>query len=177
MRHVWCSLVEVDNAKGKVASKDRGELELAARGSRFVRAHDDGEEDGDQSAIRLCQCTIEWADGSARVRREDGARVSVPRASLSGANPLDREGSDDAASLSCLNEPSLLALVRTRYAERRVYSRAGRVLVALNPYERDAAFLEATYGEEAMAAFEKSSLLDTPPHVYGARAAPPSERK
>ena len=117
MRHVWCSLVEVDNAKGKVASKDRGELELAARGSRFVRAHDDGEEDGDQSAIRLCQCTIEWADGSARVRREDGARVSVPRASLSGANPLDREGSDDAASLSCLNEPSLLALVRTRYAE------------------------------------------------------------
>lgn len=162
MRHVWVSLDALDGARGasKPSSRDRGALEAAAGGSRFVRAHDDGEADGERQLLHLCECTCERGEGGElRSRRADGAKVRVPAAALSGANPVHQEAIADAAQLSHLNEPSLLALVRTRFAQRDIYSRAGRVLVALNPFESDPRWLEQTYGPQAIEEHRVSFLL------------------
>jgi myosin-5 len=153
MRHVWISLDALDAARGasKPSSRDRGALEAAAEGSRYVRAHDDGEADGERQVLHLCACTCERGEaGELRSRRADGAKVRMPAAALSGANPVHQEGMADAAQLSHLNEPSLLALVRSRFGQRDIYSRAGRVLVAINPFESDPVWLEQTYGPAAI---------------------------
>jgi len=174
MRHVWVSLDVLDAARGatKPTSRDRGEIERAALiGSRFVRAHDDGDADGERQVVRLCVCVCQEVEEGARSVRADGAKVSVPPASLIGANPLASEGTADASSLSNLNEPSLLALVRTRYANRQIYSRAGRVLVALNPFVSDPAWLDEVYGDAAM---ESHKVRPRPNHRCCARPALPA---
>ncbi|KAJ6570149.1 P-loop containing nucleoside triphosphate hydrolase protein [Mycena vulgaris] len=50
-------------------------------------------------------------------------------------NPPLLESADDLATLSHLNEPSILHAVQTRYAERKIYTYSGIVLLAVNPFE------------------------------------------
>ncbi|KAJ7650712.1 P-loop containing nucleoside triphosphate hydrolase protein [Roridomyces roridus] len=50
-------------------------------------------------------------------------------------NPELLETVDDLATLSHLNEPSILHAVQSRYLQRKIYTYSGIVLLAVNPFE------------------------------------------
>lgn len=54
---------------------------------------------------------------------------------LAPANPALLDGIPDVTSLSFLNEPSILHALRQRYGTDTVYTHAGPVLVAVNPFK------------------------------------------
>ena len=75
-----------------------------------------------------------WEPGAKTVKVTiNGNEVEVPRVQVDLAC-VGQETSEDIAELSSLNEPSLLELVRARYTSKDIYTRAGPVLVAVNPY-------------------------------------------
>ena len=50
------------------------------------------------------------------------------------ANPGVLDGAADLTGLTYLNEPSILHGLALRYAEDAIYTHAGPVLIALNPF-------------------------------------------
>ena len=52
------------------------------------------------------------------------------------ANPTLLDCVDDLTRLSYLNEPSILDNLRQRYGKDKIYTLAGPVLIAVNPYKR-----------------------------------------
>ncbi|XP_058001422.1 myosin-2 isoform X2 [Hevea brasiliensis] len=88
-----------------------------------------------------------------------GNFVKVSTADLLPANPDILEGVDDLMKLSYLNEPSVFYNLKYRYSQDMVYSKAGPVLIAVNPFKA-----VPFYGNEIITAY-KQKLLDSP-HVY-----------
>ncbi|KAL7087756.1 hypothetical protein ACP275_13G088300 [Erythranthe tilingii] len=95
----------------------------------------------------------------ASVRLLDESVVTVPTQDLLPANPDILEGVDDLIQLSYLNEPSVLHNLQYRYSRDIVYSKAGPVLVAVNPFKD-----VQLYGNDFVTAY-RQNLLDSP-HVY-----------
>ncbi|KAJ4981808.1 hypothetical protein NE237_032645 [Protea cynaroides] len=85
--------------------------------------------------------------------------VTVPIGDLLPANPDILEGVDDLIQLSYLNEPSVLHNLRYRYFHDKIYSKAGPVLVAINPFKD----LQLC-GDDFVTAY-REKLTDSP-HVY-----------
>ncbi|XP_068639528.1 myosin-1-like [Aristolochia californica] len=75
------------------------------------------------------------------------------------ANPDILEGIDDLIQLSYLNEPSVLHNLQKRYSKDEVYTKAGPVLVAINPFKE-----VPLYGNDFVAAYRQK--LNDRPHVY-----------
>lgn len=75
------------------------------------------------------------ADEKVTVKSRVGRPVEhvVPLVDAEPANPDILDGVPDLTSLSHLNEPSILNDLDYRYAEDTIYTRAGPVLIALNP--------------------------------------------
>ena len=98
--------------------------------------------------------------------------VWVKPAALVPANPETLDGVDDVGALSHLNEPSLLRVVMARYAARSIYTRAGPVLVAINPFTKVAGLYDAatmrSYQSAAAAAAAAAEREGPalPPHLY-----------
>lgn len=72
-----------------------------------------------------------------------GANMSLPpllqvrtveAGDLVPANPGVLDGAADLTGLTYLNEPSILHGLALRYAEDAIYTHAGPVLIALNPF-------------------------------------------
>ncbi|KAL0328513.1 UNVERIFIED_CONTAM: Myosin-2 [Sesamum calycinum] len=95
----------------------------------------------------------------ALVHLSDGNIVTVPTQELLPANPDILEGVDDLVQLSYLNEPSVLHNLHCRYSKDTIYSKAGPVLLAVNPFKD-----VEPYGNDFITAF-KQKILDSP-HVY-----------
>ncbi|KAI3466158.1 hypothetical protein Pfo_022821 [Paulownia fortunei] len=95
----------------------------------------------------------------ALVLLSDGSVVTVPTQDLLPANPDILEGVDDLVQLSYLNEPSVLHNLQYRYSQDIIYSKAGPVLVAVNPFKD-----VHLYGNDFVTAY-RQRLLDSP-HVY-----------
>ncbi|XP_015896696.2 myosin-2 isoform X1 [Ziziphus jujuba] len=95
----------------------------------------------------------------ASVLLSNGNVVKVSTVELFPANPDILEGVDDLIQLSYLNEPSVLYNLQCRYSKDIIYSKAGPVLIAVNPFKDI-----QIYGDEFIAAY-RQKLLDTP-HVY-----------
>ncbi|KAK4398417.1 Myosin-2 [Sesamum angolense] len=95
----------------------------------------------------------------ASVLLSDGSVATVPTQELLPANPDILEGVDDLIQLSYLNEPSVLHNIHYRFAQDIVYSKAGPVLVAVNPFKD-----VQLYGNDFITAY-RQNLLDSP-HVY-----------
>ncbi|KAL0320708.1 UNVERIFIED_CONTAM: Myosin-2 [Sesamum radiatum] len=95
----------------------------------------------------------------ALVRLSDGNIVTVPTQELLPANPDILEGVNDLVQLSYLNEPSVLHNLQCRYSKDTIYSKAGPVLLAVNPFKD----VEPS-GNDFITAF-RQKLLDSP-HVY-----------
>ncbi|XP_076939107.1 myosin-1-like [Bidens hawaiensis] len=85
--------------------------------------------------------------------------LKVSSDSLLPANPEILDGVDDLMQLSYLNEPSVLYNLQYRYDRDMIYSKAGPVLVAINPFKKI-----PLYGSEYIEAY-KSKSIDSP-HVY-----------
>ncbi|CAL0333788.1 unnamed protein product [Lupinus luteus] len=95
----------------------------------------------------------------ASVSLSNGNVMKVARSELLPANPDILEGADDLMKLGYLNEPSVLHNLKFRYSKEMIYSKAGLVLIALNPFKD-----LSIYGSDYASAY-RQKLIDTP-HVY-----------
>lgn len=75
------------------------------------------------------------------------------------ANPDILDGVDNLIHLSYLNEPSVLYDLQSRYSRDLIYTKAGPVLVAVNPLKE-----VALYGKDFISQYRKK--LNDDPHVY-----------
>ena len=92
------------------------------------------------------------------------------------ANPETMRGADDLARMSHLNEPAILRALEDRYETDAIYTSAGNVLIAVNPFKP----MDAMYGEEQRAMYgeERPGGSDDrttppptpPPHVFAVAA-------
>ncbi|GFP78572.1 myosin-2 [Phtheirospermum japonicum] len=105
------------------------------------------------------------SDEKERVRWDDNVDyfiqkvATVPTQELLPANADVLEGVDDLVQLSYLNEPSVLHNLQCRYSKDIIYSKAGPILVAVNPFKD-----VRIYGSDFITAY-REKLLDSP-HVY-----------
>ncbi|KAJ1381655.1 P-loop containing nucleoside triphosphate hydrolase [Sesbania bispinosa] len=95
----------------------------------------------------------------ALVSLSDGNIMQVARTELLPANPDILEGVDDLIQLSYLNEPSVLHNLKFRYSQDMIYSKAGPILIALNPFKD-----VQIYGNDYISAY-RQKFVDSP-HVY-----------
>ncbi|KAJ4972925.1 hypothetical protein NE237_006099 [Protea cynaroides] len=89
----------------------------------------------------------------------DGRVLNVNAESLLHANPDILDGVDDLMQLSYLNEPSVLYNLQYRYSQDMIYTKAGPVLVAINPFKE-----VPLYGNDYIEAYKRRSMES--PHVY-----------
>ncbi|XP_039018483.1 myosin-1-like isoform X2 [Hibiscus syriacus] len=88
-----------------------------------------------------------------------GKVLKVNSDSLIPANPDILDGVDDLMQLSYLNEPSVLFNLQYRYNQDMIYTKAGPVLVAINPFKK-----VPLYGNDYIEAYKNKSIES--PHVY-----------
>ncbi|XP_028783766.1 myosin-1 [Neltuma alba] len=89
----------------------------------------------------------------------DGKVLKVNSESLVPANPDILEGVDDLMQLSYLNEPSVLYNLQHRYNQNMIYTKAGPILVAVNPFKK-----VPLYGNDYIEAYKRKTIES--PHVY-----------
>ncbi|CAA0839049.1 Myosin-1 [Striga hermonthica] len=89
----------------------------------------------------------------------EGKVLEVNSEILLPANPDILDGVDDLMQLSYLNEPSVLYNLEYRYNQDMIYTKAGPVLIALNPFKK-----VPLYGTEFIEAYKRKSMGS--PHVY-----------
>uniref|UniRef100_A0A061S4R7 Myosin-1-like isoform x1 n=1 Tax=Tetraselmis sp. GSL018 TaxID=582737 RepID=A0A061S4R7_9CHLO len=87
--------------------------------------------------------------------------VDASPADLKPANPGILEGAEDLTHLSYLNEPSLLHNLRFRHSQNEIYTTAGPVLIAMNPYKR-----LPLYGPEHVAKYKGKGGKSKDPHPF-----------
>ncbi|XP_028109214.1 myosin-1 [Camellia sinensis] len=93
------------------------------------------------------------------VSLSEGKVLKVNSESLLPANPDILDGVDDLMQLSYLNEPSVLYNLQYRYNQGVIYTKAGPVLVAINPFKK-----VRLYGDNYIEAYKRKSTES--PHVY-----------
>ncbi|XP_042450952.1 myosin-1-like [Zingiber officinale] len=96
---------------------------------------------------------------NVKILLSDGNVLLVTGEDLLPANPHILDGVDDLIQLSYLNEPSVLHNLRYRYSCDSVYTKAGPVLVAINPF-KEVPF----YGKDYITAYKQK--LTESPHVF-----------
>ncbi|XP_024384280.1 myosin-1 isoform X2 [Physcomitrium patens] len=104
---------------------------------------------------------ISVEDTEAVVRTSDRQEIRVSATKLLPANPAFLEGVDDLIKLSYLNEPSVLHDLDYRYSKDQIYTKAGPVLIAVNPFKKI-----PIYGEDIVQAYQKAAPASSQPHVY-----------
>lgn len=62
--------------------------------------------------------------------------IEVNVSKLAKSNPTRFDGYDDMASLTFLNEPSVLNNLKIRYSDDKIYTYSGLFLVTVNPYKK-----------------------------------------
>ncbi|KAK9663834.1 hypothetical protein RND81_14G001600 [Saponaria officinalis] len=102
---------------------------------------------------------ISNAGAESIISLSDGKVVKVQTERLLPANPDILDGVDDLMQLSYLSEPSVLYNFEYRYDRDMIYTKAGPVLVAINPFKRI-----PLYGDECIEAYKCKSVES--PHVY-----------
>ncbi|KAL8229847.1 hypothetical protein R6Q57_014747 [Mikania cordata] len=89
----------------------------------------------------------------------EGKVLKVNSDSMLTANPEILDGVDDLMQLSYLNEPSVLYNLKYRYDTDMIYTKAGPVLVAINPFKKI-----PLYGSDYIEIYKNKSKDS--PHVY-----------
>ncbi|XP_072983602.1 myosin-1-like isoform X2 [Typha latifolia] len=108
-----------------------------------------------------------WALGKILLTSGSETVLSLPQGkvlrlkteSLLPANPEILDGVDDLLQLSYLNEPSVLYNLQHRYFQDMIYTKAGPVLVAINPFKK-----LHLYGDDFIQAYRRKAIES--PHVY-----------
>ncbi|KAJ7183173.1 P-loop containing nucleoside triphosphate hydrolase protein [Mycena filopes] len=79
--------------------------------------------------------TLVLKDEDGKVHRNEQQLPFIGAHKLKGIDHYRLWALTDLATLSHLNEPSILYAVETRYAQRKIYTYSGIVLLAVNPFE------------------------------------------
>ncbi|ONM24341.1 Myosin-2 [Zea mays] len=95
----------------------------------------------------------------AEILLANGKVLTVSPEQLLPANPDILDGVDDLIQMSYLNEPSVLYNLQLRYSRDLIYTKAGPVLIAVNPLKE-----VALYGKSAIMQYKQKTNDD--PHVY-----------
>ncbi|KAK6946770.1 Myosin head, motor domain [Dillenia turbinata] len=95
----------------------------------------------------------------ASIKLSDGTVIEASTEELLPANPYSFEDIHDLMRLSYLNEPSVLHNLECRFCHDMVYSKAGPLLIAINPFKD-----VHLYGDEVITAYRQK--LTNEPHVY-----------
>lgn len=116
-------------------------------------------------------CTVLTTSGDESVLKvSEGKVLRLKTESLQPANPEILDGVDDLMQLSYLSEPSVLYNLQYRYSQDLIYTKAGPVLVAVNPFKK-----VSLYGNEYIDAY-RNKTMDSP-HVYAIADAALREMK
>ncbi|MED6146625.1 hypothetical protein PIB30_036213 [Stylosanthes scabra] len=127
--------------------------------------------DADSLIKKLCvwcrQPSGQWELGTIQstsgeevsVSLSNGNVIKVARSEFVPANPKIFEGVDDLMKLGYLNEPSVLHNIKLRYSQDMIYTKAGRVLIAVNPFKDLQIF-----GNDHVSAYRQK--LTNSPHVF-----------
>ncbi|KAF0686961.1 Aste57867_21253 [Aphanomyces stellatus] len=85
-------------------------------------------------------------------------------------NPSEqrRDGVDDLTTLVHLHEPAILNALRVRYKRNRIYTRAGSILVAVNPFQDLPIYDDVTQKRYIQAGSDRTDTGEhpLPPHVF-----------
>ncbi|TYJ38947.1 hypothetical protein E1A91_A04G030200v1 [Gossypium mustelinum] len=108
-----------------------------------------------------------WASGTVQstsgeesiVSLSNGNVIKVCTSQLLPANPGILEGVNDLIQLSYLNEPSVLHNLKRRYSHDMIYSKAGPVLIAVNPFKD-----VQIYGKDFVTSYREKATDS--PHVF-----------
>ncbi|KAD4385990.1 hypothetical protein E3N88_26159 [Mikania micrantha] len=95
----------------------------------------------------------------ASVMLSDGSDITISTGEILPANTESLDVVDDLVELCYLNEPSVLHNLQYRYNRNLIYSKAGSVLLAINPFKDVDIF-----GNDFVRAYKEKSL--DKPHVY-----------
>ena len=81
---------------------------------------------------------LEASNSQYTLKLNDGEQRSVDRSKVQVfyRNPPEVEAVDDLLSLPNLDEANILHSLRVRYWKGHVYSRAGQILLAVNPWRK-----------------------------------------
>ncbi|KAJ8770010.1 hypothetical protein K2173_009093 [Erythroxylum novogranatense] len=102
---------------------------------------------------------LETSGSETVISLPDDKVLKLKSESLIPANPDILDGVDDLMQLSYLNEPSVLYNLQYRYNQDMIYTKAGPVLVAINPFKE-----VRLYGNDFIEAYKNKSIES--PHVY-----------
>ncbi|MBA0722063.1 hypothetical protein Golax_009545, partial [Gossypium laxum] len=104
--------------------------------------------------------TIQSTSGEESiVSLSNGNVIKVSTSQLLPANPGILEGVNDLIQLSYLNEPSVLHNLKRRYSHDMIYSKAGPVLIAINPFKD-----VQIYGKDFVTSYREKATDS--PHVF-----------
>ena len=150
-RHTTTVEVEVDRPSWPGRTR-RNPLEGLGRGSRVfvsLAGHFADDEGADQDLYSEATVVrMRLGVGEVVVRLVGSAEYTGEHTFASSAvfpaNPTNTAGTDDLARMSHLNEPSVLSTLHTRYDDDDIYTKAGNVLIAVNPFKP----MDALYADE-----------------------------
>lgn len=77
------------------------------------------------------------------------------------SNPSRCDRTEDMASMTELNEATVLHNLKRRYASNLIYTHSGLFLVAINPYKQ-----LPIYGDPVIAEYKNHSESKCPPHIF-----------
>ncbi|KAM0915620.1 hypothetical protein ACQ4PT_010696 [Festuca glaucescens] len=89
----------------------------------------------------------------------NGKVLTLPSERLLPANPDILDGVDDLIQMSYLNGPSVLYNLQFRYSRDLIYTKAGPILIAVNPLKE-----VPLYGKDVIRQYRQK--LKNDPHVY-----------
>nr|XP_043637804.1 myosin-1-like isoform X2 [Erigeron canadensis] len=144
----------VSNQKSDLSSRGWDEVDVynAAKKKHYAWFQ---APDGNWELARIISVT---GTESLIAYREDKV-LKVQSDCLLPANPEILDGVDDLMQLSYLSEPSVLYNLQYRYDRDMIYSKAGPVLVAINPFKPI-----PYYGNDYIEAYKRRKMHS--PHVY-----------
>ncbi|XP_063697134.1 unconventional myosin-XVIIIa isoform X2 [Culicoides brevitarsis] len=113
------------------------------------------------AALRLPQQTgVE--PGKVLIQLEhNGEQLTVDEDDIEKANNSKLDLCEDICHLKHLNEASVLHVLRQRYASNLIHTRAGPILMVVNPMAP-----LSLYSEKVVSMFRGCKTEDMPPHVY-----------
>eukprot|EP00742_Colponemidia_sp_Colp-10_P003461 GILJ01003686.1.p1 GENE.GILJ01003686.1~~GILJ01003686.1.p1 ORF type:complete len:1875 (-),score=440.95 GILJ01003686.1:141-5765(-) len=101
------------------------------------------------------------ATGQITVRTDDGKEVVLARSAADFVNPPQFDYVEDLATLSYLNEPSVLNILKNRYAQDVIHTYSGQFLLVINPYKQ-----LPIYSDAMVQLFKQKRRDEVPPHIF-----------
>ncbi|XP_037923856.1 unconventional myosin-XVIIIa isoform X3 [Hermetia illucens] len=91
----------------------------------------------------------------------NGEQLNVDEDDIEKANPPNLDLVEDICQLKHLNEASVLHCLRQRYASNLIHTKAGPILIVVNPMAP-----LSLYSEKVVSMFRGCKTEDMPPHIY-----------